>query len=346
MPHPRIVVIEDQEEVRENLLETLELAGYDVVGASDGHAGVQRVREHAPALVLCDVMMPKLDGFGVLELLRADASTAAIPFVFLSARTEREDLRRGMNLGAADYVTKPFFQDELLRVVQLRIAQAAAPSIHGGQVLAKAHTEDVKPLLAELRQRGRTRQYTDRATVCYEGDEALNVYYVQGGRLRSHRETSFGKTLTLDLYGAGTWVGIDDVLGGGWHAAALSAFPDATVVIVPKGELLALVHKHPALTLALARQLAQDVALRTEQLLQIAYYSVRKRVAESLLRFGEGPDKTRVELRREDIAEAIGTTPESVTRTLTELRKDGLVDLSTVGEVILLDRRALEQVPA
>jgi DNA-binding response OmpR family regulator len=107
----KILVIEDNSEVRENLEEILELSGYEVVVAEDGKVGVDKAISEKPDLILCDVMMPRLDGFGVLNILSKRSQTADIPFIFLTAKTEKSDFRRGMNLGADDYITKPFYKD-------------------------------------------------------------------------------------------------------------------------------------------------------------------------------------------------------------------------------------------
>jgi diguanylate cyclase (GGDEF)-like protein len=122
----RILIIEDDQPVRENILELLEVEEFDVIGAENGLIGVQLARKHLPDLILCDVMMPELDGHGVLTALRADPMTAAIPFIFLTAKADRTDLRQGMNLGADDYLTKPCSADELLEAIAARLQKQAA----------------------------------------------------------------------------------------------------------------------------------------------------------------------------------------------------------------------------
>lgn len=117
----RILVIEDAHSLRRDILEMLSYEGYEVAGAEDGLVGVQRARELLPDLIICDIMMPNLDGYGVLETLRQDPTTAAIPFIFLTARTDRMDVRQGMELGADDYLPKPFTANELLKSVSTRI---------------------------------------------------------------------------------------------------------------------------------------------------------------------------------------------------------------------------------
>lgn len=121
----KILVIEDEEGVRENLIDLLDAENFAVVGAADGCAGVDLAQEHLPDLIICDVMMPKLDGFGVLTALRKEPSTATIPFVFLSARADKNDWRHGMELGADDYVTKPFTAEELLKAISARFEKQA-----------------------------------------------------------------------------------------------------------------------------------------------------------------------------------------------------------------------------
>ncbi|QTN26500.1 protein kinase [Rhodoferax sp. AJA081-3] len=126
----KILVAEDETAIRNNIVSLLRMEGFDVVEAPNGRIALALAREHLPELVLSDVMMPELDGLGLLELLRADPLTAGIPLIFLSARTERADRRKGMNLGADDYLGKPFSRDELLEAVSARLKrhQAAAKS--------------------------------------------------------------------------------------------------------------------------------------------------------------------------------------------------------------------------
>lgn len=126
----KILVIDDEEEVRSILVALLEAAEFDVVQAGNGLTGVRLAREHLPDLILCDVNMPKLDGYGVLKDLREDPATTAIPFIFLSGRGEREEMRFGMDLGADDYLSKPFRRTELLRAIDARLAKQAALTRH------------------------------------------------------------------------------------------------------------------------------------------------------------------------------------------------------------------------
>lgn len=120
----KILIIEDEPEMRRNLATVLRLEKYQPVTAENGRQGVELARAENPDLILCDVMMPGLDGFGVLQALREDAKLALIPFVFLTAKGEKDDLRSGMNLGADDYLTKPVAKPELLNAIDARLRRA------------------------------------------------------------------------------------------------------------------------------------------------------------------------------------------------------------------------------
>jgi DNA-binding NarL/FixJ family response regulator len=121
----KILVIEDEPEMRRNLMTVLRLEKFSPLGAENGRVGVQLARKEKPDLILCDVMMPELDGYGVIAALRADAAIAGIPFIFLTAKGEKPDIRAGMNLGADDYLTKPVAKADLLGAIRSRLERAA-----------------------------------------------------------------------------------------------------------------------------------------------------------------------------------------------------------------------------
>ncbi|MEL6653002.1 MAG: response regulator, partial [Bacteroidota bacterium] len=121
-----ILLIEDNPEIRHSMAEILTLSGYQILKADNGLTGVKMAKDHLPDLIVCDVMMPDLDGFGALSLLGKDETTQAIPFIFLTSKMESGDIRKGMNLGADDYLTKPFELSELLHAIEIRLQKAAS----------------------------------------------------------------------------------------------------------------------------------------------------------------------------------------------------------------------------
>jgi CheY-like chemotaxis protein len=122
----KILVIEDEIFIRENLIELLEIEGFQAVGAENGDLGVKLAKEYLPDLILCDVMMPELDGYGVLEVLRQDSLTALIPFIFLTASADRSNLQKIRELGINDYILKPFNVDKFLATITARLDDSTA----------------------------------------------------------------------------------------------------------------------------------------------------------------------------------------------------------------------------
>lgn len=120
----KILVIEDEAATLENLALMLEMEGFQVFSAPNGRLGVNVAREEMPDVILCDISMPELDGYGVLEALRGDPDTVSIPFIFLSAKGDKKDLRVGMNLGADDYLSKPAGADEVLAAIRTRLQRS------------------------------------------------------------------------------------------------------------------------------------------------------------------------------------------------------------------------------
>ena len=140
----KILVIEDEPQMLANLLTILRAEHFNALGAPDGYRGVELARTERPDVVLCDITMPGLDGFEVLARLRADTSTASVPFIFLTARGERTDVRVGMNLGADDYLTKPVKIADLLAAVAARLVrreQSEAGAVGGAEEMPAAAVE-------------------------------------------------------------------------------------------------------------------------------------------------------------------------------------------------------------
>ena len=125
----KILIIEDEPEMRRNLTTILRLEKFYPVSAANGSVGVELAKKEKPDLILCDVMMPELDGYGVIAALRADAGTVTIPFIFLTAKGEKPDIRAGMNLGADDYLTKPVAKNDLLAAIRSRLARAVQQAV-------------------------------------------------------------------------------------------------------------------------------------------------------------------------------------------------------------------------
>jgi DNA-binding response OmpR family regulator len=212
----KILIIEDNDEVRENTAEILELSNYEVITAANGKLGVEAALQHKPDLIVCDIMMPVLDGYGVLHLLSKHEETATIPFIFLTAKSEKADLRKGMELGADDYLTKPFDGIELLNAVEVRLKKAEA--------LKQKYSGDVKQLnqLLDKAQQNGILQLTENSNIVYnyrkkhtiysEGQKPKALYYIISGKVKNFKTSDDGKELITNIFTAGDFFGYLPIL--------------------------------------------------------------------------------------------------------------------------------------
>ena len=333
-----ILLIEDNDFIRENTAEILEMAGYAVVTAENGKVGVAKALETKPDLVVCDIMMPVLDGYGVLHIFNQNPQLSGVPFIFLTAKTERNDLRRGMELGADDYLTKPFDSSELLSAIAGRLSrfQHLKPEYD-------LHANGLHEFLDDAQQVGnlatlsadRKPHAVPRKQIIYaEGDEATRLYFVQAGRVKTCKTTATGKELITGLYQTGDFFGYKALLEGTVHHDSAVAVDDSTLLYIPANDFTQLLLRNPDVSQQFVRLLAGRVRKQENLQLDMAYNSLRKRVADTLLLLHEQQralDPTvdpLIQLSRDDMAALIGTAPESLSRTLSEFRQDGIIELN------------------
>ena len=328
-----ILLIEDDVTIRENTAELLEMAGFAVLTAENGQLGVAQALAQKPDLVVCDIMMPVLDGYGVLQIFNQNAQLAGVPFIFLTAKTERTELRRGMELGADDYLTKPFDKAELLSAITGRLNrfQHLRPDYAATAQGLGEFLDDARAVgdLAGLSADRKVHVLRRKQDVYLEGDEPTRVYFVQTGRVKTVKTTDGGKELITGLYGPGEFFGYLALLGHGPHPDSAVAVEESELVYIPQDDFTQLLWRNAEVGQHFIRLLAGRVSERETQLLAMAYSSIRRRVADTLLHLHAqaGPDGA-IELAREDLAAMVGTAPESLIRTLSEFKQDGLVALT------------------
>ncbi|KUG07287.1 response regulator [Solirubrum puertoriconensis] len=331
-----ILLIEDNDLIRENTAEILELAGYNVLTAENGKVGVEKALASRPDLVICDIMMPVLDGYGVLNIFNQNPQLAGIPFIFLTAKTERSDMRKGMELGADDYLTKPFDEAELLSAVTGRLNRFK----HLKPEYDLQSESGLNEFLDDARAVGNLESLsTDRKVhavrkkqeIYSEGDEPTRLYFVKSGRVKTVKTTAGGKELITGIYNAGEFFGYMALLEQTKHGDSAVAVDDSELVYIPKDDFTQLLLRNPEVGQLFIRLLAGRVNEREQQLLGMAYNSIRRRVADVLLRMNEQPGSDGaavIQLSRDDMAAVVGTAPESLIRTLSEFKHDGLIELT------------------
>ncbi|MEP1093593.1 MAG: response regulator [Cyclobacteriaceae bacterium] len=339
----KILLIEDNTELRENTAEILELADFEVKTAKNGKEGVELVTKEAPDLIICDIMMPELDGFGVLHILSRKESTRNIPFIFMTAKAEKSDIRKGMNLGADDYLTKPFDDTELLDAVETRLGKADIAKQDYGQDLEALDSfiSDVSSVhnLEDLRKERKVRTYKKKKDVFLEGDTPLYLLYVNYGKVKTYKTNEDGKELITGIYIKGDFFGYESLLEGEYGETA-TTLEESELVLIPKSDFLELINSNLEVSRKFVEILSKKVAKKEEQLLDLAYDTVRQRTAKALLdvyeKYGSEGEQTSLNISREDLANMVGTATETVIRVLSDFKEENLV-LIEFGRIKITD---------
>ncbi len=345
----KILLIEDNDEIRENTAEILGLANYKVVTAANGKIGIETALAELPDLIVCDIMMPVLDGYGVLHTLHKNESVKNTPFIFLTAKTERTDLRRGMELGADDYITKPFSGTELLNAIEGRLKKADLikeefkSGIDGvNRLLAATGANDALDFLTNDRD---VNKYKKKQTVYNEGNRAARLFYIVKGKVKAFKTNDDGKELVVDLYNEGDFVGYVALLEGSSYKETTEAIEDSELAIIPKADFDELMNNNAQVAQKFIQLLAKNVASKEQQLLGLAYNSLRKKVAEALMslqrKYKTGEENFSISISRENLASIAGTATESLIRTLGDFRTEKIIDIKD-GNIIILNEKKLE----
>jgi CheY-like chemotaxis protein/CRP-like cAMP-binding protein len=343
----KILVVEDNPDVRENLAEILQLSGYNAVTAENGKIGVEKAHSESPDLILCDIMMPELDGYGVLHILSRQQQTADIPFIFLTAKAEKEDFRRGMSLGADDYIVKPFDDIALLQTIEARLQKSdrlRKASAQGSTTIEhfidEARAMDAIRHLSDNRE---LRHYKKKDMIFKEGDNPRWLYFVEKGKVKIFKTSDDGRELIVKVAQTGDFLGFLALFKEDAYPESAAALEDCSIKLVPKQDFAALVFGNRDVNARFIKMLANHIAEREQQLIELAYNSVRKRVATALVKLSEqsGPS---IQLLREDLAALAGTAKETLIRTLTDFKNEGIVDI-TDGVVTVLKVEKLRQLP-
>ena len=341
----KILLIEDNREIRENTAEILSLANYVVAEAENGKEGVEKAKTEMPDLIICDIMMPVLDGYGVLHMLSKNPETATIPFIFLTAKSEKEDFRKGMKMGADDYLIKPFDDLELLDAIELRLKKSEilradfhknAEGLHNFIQEAKG-LENLNKLVSGDQKKA---HYKKKQYLFSEGNYPNALYFLSKGRIKTYKSNEDGRELITNLYKDGDFIGYVDLLEEQPYRESAVVMEDSELVMIPKEDFFALLHNNRDVANKFIKILSDNLAEKEERLLKLAYNSVRKRVAEALLlldrQYRNEGDKASLSISREDLANIVGASTEGVIRTLADLRDEKLIEISG-GKINILN---------
>lgn len=349
----KILVIEDNDQVRENIVEILTLSAYSVRAASNGKEGVDIALKEIPDLVVCDIMMPSLDGYGVLHLLNKHTETADTPFIFLTAKSEKADWRKGMEMGADDYLTKPFDGIELLNAVEIRLKKAEG--------LKKKFLGSIQELnnFIEGAQQNTNLQLTSEQREVYtynknhklyqEEQRPKSVYFIVSGKVKTYKTNEDGKELITNVYNKGDFLGYLPILQEINYTENAQILEEAELMLIPKEDFLQLITSDTQIARQFIKIISRDILEKEEDLLNLAYNSLRKKVAYGIVSLldklkEENQTELSLHLSRETLAQVVGVATESLIRTLADFKSEGLIDIKN-RKIIILNEKKLRDLP-
>ena len=347
----KILLIEDNPEIRDNTTEILELAGYKVAAAENGKVGLEEAITNKPDLIICDIMMPVLDGYGVLHVVQKNDTLQNVPFIFLSAKSERVDMRKGMEMGADDYIPKPFTETELLSAIESRLKKAElfqkdiSSGLDGwGQLVGSVTGKD--PLM-ELKEDRNVNKYKKKQIIYSEGNHPSRLFFILKGKVKTFKSNDDGKELTIGLYNQGDFIGYIPLIENETYKETAEALEETELAVIPRTDFEELINSNKEVTQKMIRLLAKNILDKENQLLGLAYNSLRKRVAEALMTLMKKfktPDKEvfSIHISREDLANIAATATESLIRTLSDFRSEKLIEIKN-GDIVILNEKKLQQ---
>ena len=346
----KILLIEDNYDIRHNTAEILELSNYKVIVAENGKIGVEMAMEYSPDLIICDIMMPVLDGYGVLHAVHKNETIKNTPFIFLTAKTERSDFRKGMDLGADDFVTKPFSGTELLNAVDSRLKkmdllkQELSPGLDGLEHLMRVSLD--KNALQSLTEDRNINVYKKKQIIYTQGNHPNRLYYVLKGKVKTFRRNEDGKELVTDLFSPGDFLGYIALMESTVYKDTAEALEETELAIIPKEEFEELLNNNKEVSHKFISLLAKNISVKENQLLGLAYNSLRKKVAEALLLLQKKyqlaiEDDFVIDISRESLATIAGTATESLIRTLSDFRNEKMIEIKD-GSIIIINQKKLQ----
>ncbi|WP_299325614.1 response regulator [uncultured Maribacter sp.] len=347
----RILLIEDDKALRENTEELLELSDYSVITASNGRIGIEAAIENLPDLIICDIMMPEVDGYGVLENLSNNEKTKQIPFIFLSAKTEHKEIRKGMDLGADDYLTKPFEEEDLMSAVESRLAKAEL-LVRMQDETSKEHgvSENEMRTIHELKNffddNGEIIHIKQGEKIYEESSRSNKIYLVLKGLVKCYNMDPDGKELITSLAKADDFLGFTSFLNNVPYQESSTALEDVELAGISKESLKEILNENKTISLELMELLSANISNIKAQLLQMAYSSVRRKTAQTILQFADimnTKSDEPIRISRNDLASVAGIATESLIRTLSGFKKEGLIAVEG-RNIQILELKALQYV--
>lgn len=344
-----ILLIEDDTALRENTAELLELSEYNVLTASNGKIGIEIAKKEIPDIIVCDIMMPEIDGYGVIEELSTDPQTSQIPFIFLSAKTERKEIRKGMDMGADDYLTKPFEEEELISAIESRLAKSIILKKNNNNDTSalknnKNSIENLNALKNYIDDYGEELSFLKGEYIFTNENYANKIFLITKGVVKGSKMNESGKEVATALYKEDEFIGITSFFENVYYQESAITIENTKVTAIPKTALKKILERNNLIAIEFMEVLTENLSNIKEQLLQMAYCSVKRKTAQTILQFAKilhKKDNEDIRISRNDLASVAGIATESLIRTLSSFKKEGLIEIEG-RNIRILNLKSLE----
>lgn len=344
----KIVLIDGNQTTRKNTSSILRLAGYEVQEASEGKSGLEIILQEIPDLVICDLVMNGLDGSGVLHVLRKNPETTSIPFVLQGTKASLNEFRDGMNLGADDFLVKPYEGTDLLQMVETRIQrveQFKGLLKTDPDIIEQYFRQDRKIKDLENLTENRIHRIMRKKEVLFmEGQTPSDIFLIRRGMVKTFKINKDGKELITGFHRAGSVIGHLPIFQNTTYNENAEVVTEAEIGFISKQDFLVTLYNNHEVSTKIIQILASQLNEAENRLLGIAYDSVRQKVAHALLQVSRNysEDSKPIRLARRDLSGLIGTATESLNRTLADFKDEGLISIMPDG-ISLVNTDKLER---
>ncbi len=343
----KILLIEDNRQIRENIADILRLSHYDVSVAENGKVGVEKALEEIPDLIICDIVMPVMDGYAVFDFIKKNSHGKIQPFIFISDKHERHDIRAAMELGVDDYLTKPFEPGELLASIEARLKknESQQPALEETLEVFVDNASDLRTYIDNCD----VNKYEKKIRIYTEGNRSENLFYILKGKVLTYKTNESGRQLVTDILLPGDFLGFVSVLKGSKYTESAEALENTELAVISKNDFIAWAGIHPAISKSIMQILAKSLAAREKQMIRVAYGTLREKTASALLfldqKYKEKNNMTGIHISRETLAAIAGCTIESLVRTLVEFKNEKLINIKSTKLIIVNSDRMREVFP-
>ncbi len=322
----KILLIEDDVILRENTAEILQMANYEVITAENGKLGIDKAIVNRPDIIICDILMPELDGYGVLQIIMRNEELQNTPFVFMTAVTKHSDVRKGMDLGASDYITKPFEESELLSAISSRLKRKKIFDKRGKKNAETINKINLEHLEDEFSQKEKFK-YIKGSTIYCEGNNSNHIFYILNGEVKTFKNNEDGKELITGIFKSKKLFGFTSFSKNKSYDENAVAINNTTLLKITKEEIYNLIIQNPQLAVNFMDLMSENLKNVNEHLIHLAYDSVRKKTADMLLELSKLNNNTDcIEISRLNLSNLIGIAKETLIRTLKDFKEEKIIE--------------------